>query len=138
MRRRTWQSRRTTRSARLRAGHDAAGNLGCDSDSHCRFRRYQVDDEQTCRRRGRVRADECLRQHVASLAALALRHEFALTGLRPNTIYHFRVRSADAAGNLSISTDQTFLTLPFGGGAVSALRLFPPCVTSPARSGIRD
>jgi glucose/arabinose dehydrogenase len=38
-------------------------------------------------------------------------HLAALTGLHPETLYHFRVFSADAAGNLSSSSDGTFTTL---------------------------
>jgi hypothetical protein len=37
-------------------------------------------------------------------------HRFILTGLMENTLYHFRVRSADASGNTSVSTDRIFLT----------------------------
>lgn len=46
----------------------------------------------------------------------ALNSSFTLSGsvplanLTPNTIYHFRVRSYDAAGNLALGTDQTFTT----------------------------
>ncbi len=39
-------------------------------------------------------------------------HALTLNGLQPNTTYHYRVRSRDAAGNLTLSTDQTFTTLP--------------------------
>ncbi len=44
--------------------------------------------------------------------ALILNHSQALTQLVPNTQYHFRVRSVDAAGNLAISQDMTFATAP--------------------------
>jgi hypothetical protein len=37
-------------------------------------------------------------------------HEVILSDLLPGTLYHFRVRSADAAGNSSSSADQTFTT----------------------------
>jgi glucose/arabinose dehydrogenase len=40
----------------------------------------------------------------------ASEHSQQLTGLSPSTLYHFRVRSRDAAGNLGISSDQTFTT----------------------------
>jgi hypothetical protein len=38
------------------------------------------------------------------------RHDMQLTGLAPGTIYHYRVRSRDAAGALSTSADATFFT----------------------------
>ncbi len=38
-------------------------------------------------------------------------HFVSLTGLTPNTTYNYRVRSRDAAGNLGISSNQTFKTL---------------------------
>jgi len=42
-------------------------------------------------------------------------HTFVLSGLQPATLYHYRVRSSDAAGNQAISADGTFTTpLPRG------------------------
>lgn len=38
-------------------------------------------------------------------------HSAALTGLSASTLYHYRVKSRDAAGNLASSGDQTFTTL---------------------------
>jgi hypothetical protein len=38
-------------------------------------------------------------------------HSFTLEGLTPNTTYHFRLSSWDAASNLVTSTDETFTTL---------------------------
>lgn len=38
-------------------------------------------------------------------------HSVDLTGLSPDTLYHFRVRSADFWGNEAVSADQTFRTL---------------------------
>ncbi len=38
-------------------------------------------------------------------------HNVSLSGLAATILYHFRVRSTDALGNESISTDQTFTTL---------------------------
>ncbi len=43
-------------------------------------------------------------------SALVTAHSAALAGLQAGTTYHFRVRSADAAGNLAVSTDRTFVT----------------------------
>jgi hypothetical protein len=37
-------------------------------------------------------------------------HSQTLSNLSPGTIYHFRVKSADASGNLAISQDYTFTT----------------------------
>jgi hypothetical protein len=41
-------------------------------------------------------------------------HTVSLTGLAPNTLYHYRVRGVDAAGNIQISSDNTFTTPPVG------------------------
>ena len=35
-------------------------------------------------------------------------HSVTISSLTPNTTYHFRVKSADAAGNLAVSPDNTF------------------------------
>jgi len=43
-------------------------------------------------------------------ASLVTSHSQAITGLLASTVYHFRVRSTDAAGNLTVSSDQTFTT----------------------------
>src|SRR5262249_39122230 len=37
-------------------------------------------------------------------------HSLGLTGLMPATLYHYRVKSKDAAGNLAVSGDLTFKT----------------------------
>jgi hypothetical protein len=42
--------------------------------------------------------------------SLATSHTITLTGLRPDTTYHFRVLSRDAAGNLAASRDSSFVT----------------------------
>jgi predicted phage tail protein len=44
-------------------------------------------------------------------SALANEHSVSLSGLSPYTDYHFRVKSRDAAGNLTVSPDYTFRTL---------------------------
>jgi acid phosphatase len=49
-------------------------------------------------------------------ATLVLSHAVTLVGLQSSTTYHFRVRSRDSAGNLTVSPDGTFSTL----GAASA------------------
>ena len=38
-------------------------------------------------------------------------HSAALSGLTDSTTYHYRVKSKDASGNLSVSSDSTFTTL---------------------------
>jgi hypothetical protein len=49
------------------------------------------------------------------VGAVGTSHSQALTGLAPNTLYHYRVRSRDAAGNTAVSGDQTFTTAAFTG-----------------------
>ncbi len=41
-------------------------------------------------------------------------HSQSLAGLTPNTLYHYRVKSRDAAGNLGTSADFTFTTAAAG------------------------
>ncbi|MGV3591914.1 MAG: fibronectin type III domain-containing protein, partial [Gammaproteobacteria bacterium] len=57
---------------------------------------------------------------TASLGAkTGTMHAHILMGLKPSTTYYYRVQSADAAGNASYSTNQTFTTpglLPSTGG----------------------
>ena len=43
-------------------------------------------------------------------SALVTSHSVSLAGLTAGTLYHFRVRSADAAGNTTTSGDMTFTT----------------------------
>lgn len=43
--------------------------------------------------------------------ALATSHSVAISGLAAGTLYHYRARSKDAAGNLALSPDSTFTTL---------------------------
>jgi phosphodiesterase/alkaline phosphatase D-like protein len=45
------------------------------------------------------------------VAALVTSHNQTLTGLSPATLYHYRVKSKDAAGNLATSADGTFTTV---------------------------
>lgn len=45
-------------------------------------------------------------------ATLTASHEVNLTGLLPQTLYHFRVRSRDGVGNEGISPDGTFTAIP--------------------------
>jgi predicted phage tail protein len=55
---------------------------------------------------------------------LATSHSNKLTGLAPNTVYHYRVRSADAAGNPAVSGDYTFTTAAGNGTFVLTLPRF--------------
>ena len=41
---------------------------------------------------------------------LVTSHSEGLSGLQPGTLYHYRVKSRDAAGNLAVSDDHTFMT----------------------------
>lgn len=45
------------------------------------------------------------------LTPLVTDHSLSLTGLNPSTTYHLRITSRDGAGNVSSSTDRTFVTL---------------------------
>ncbi|MGB9605043.1 MAG: fibronectin type III domain-containing protein, partial [Bryobacteraceae bacterium] len=53
--------------------------------------------------------------------SLSTSHQVTLSGLRPATTYHFRVKSRDAAGNLAVSADQVFTTLDTIPPVISAL-----------------
>jgi hypothetical protein len=46
-----------------------------------------------------------------SLAPLLTDHSLSLTALNPFTTYHVRITNRDGAGNISSSTDRTFITL---------------------------
>jgi hypothetical protein len=56
---------------------------------------------------------------VESDPTLVLSHTVALTGLAPDTLYHFSVTSADAALNSASSGDGTFTTLQLLPGPVT-------------------
>ncbi|OGZ72544.1 MAG: hypothetical protein A2908_01580 [Candidatus Staskawiczbacteria bacterium RIFCSPLOWO2_01_FULL_38_12b] len=59
---------------------------------------------------------------------LVTSHAVALSGLLPNTEYHYRVKNQDAMGNEAISLDKIFTTLVFIDSA-------PPVITSGLPSG---
>jgi RHS repeat-associated protein len=46
--------------------------------------------------------------------SLVIAHSQSLFGLTAETIYHYRVKSKDAAGNITVSPDFTFTTAPDG------------------------
>ncbi len=55
-------------------------------------------------------------------------HSKAITGLTPNTLYHYRAKSKDAAGNLAVSGDFTFTT--------TAIDKTPPVISGIVVTGI--
>ena len=55
-------------------------------------------------------------------------HSKAITGLTPNTLYHYRAKSKDAAGNLAVSGDFTFTT--------TAPDKTPPAISGIAVTGV--
>ena len=63
-------------------------------------------------------------------AARVTSHAVALSGLAPATVYYYRVRSSDAAGNLAVSGGATFTT--------TVLDTAPPAVvvTAPANGSL--
>lgn len=55
----------------------------------------------------------------ASNVTLVTSHSINLTGLIPNTSYHYRVASTDTSTNTAFSNDLTFTTLASGSGIVA-------------------
>lgn len=51
--------------------------------------------------------------------SLSLLHSVTLTGLVPNTQYHYRIRSADEIGNTATTPDNTFTTALLTSGEVT-------------------
>ncbi len=49
-------------------------------------------------------------------ATMVTAHSATLSGLAASTLYHYRVKSRDAAGNTAVSGDLTFTTAATGGG----------------------
>jgi hypothetical protein len=83
--------------------------------------------------------------NVVSLKTMDTVHRLNLFGLTPNTVYHYRLKSNDAAGNLSTSGDLTFTTTitttptptPTPGPSVPVISSFtasPSSITSPQSS----
>src|SRR5262249_26637191 len=60
-------------------------------------------------------------QSTTLSSALATAHSQGLSGLTAGTLYHYRVKSRDAAGNLAVSGDFTFTTAQNGLGGVKWL-----------------
>ncbi len=49
--------------------------------------------------------------HLGNSTISGMSHQLVLSNLEPGTTYHWRIASRDAAGNLTYSADQTFMTL---------------------------
>ncbi len=67
-------------------------------------------------------------------AGLSIAHSITLTGLAPDTLYHCRVRSRDAAGNTAVSADMAFRTAPIAGRLgveTGGLTAYPVSVIGP-------
>jgi parallel beta-helix repeat protein len=60
----------------------------------------------------------------------ATAHTVSITGLQPGTLYNFRARSADTAGNVSMSSNLTFTT------TASAVQQPAPPTQAPVVSGL--
>lgn len=60
-------------------------------------------------------------------SAGVLTHSVSITGLLPNTMYHFAVQSTDRSGNTSYSLDSTFVTAanPSSGPVLSNITISP-------------
>src|SRR5882672_5866463 len=52
--------------------------------------------------------------NVMTMKTMDTDHQLNLVGLTPNSLYHYRVKSKDDAGNLSTSGDMTFTTAKSG------------------------
>ena len=63
--------------------------------------------------------------------ALVTSHSVVLTGLAPGTIYNFRVRSRDAAGNESVSANSTFTTVAGSDTIAPSVSMSAPAAGSP-------
>ncbi len=57
--------------------------------------------------------------------SLTLSHTVNLSGLSPQTLYHYRVRSMDAAGNLGVSDDLTLTTTASEPPVISQVSAVP-------------
>jgi len=68
--------------------------------------------------------------NVMSMKTMDTDHQLNLVGLTPNSLYHYRVKSKDDAGNLSTSGDMTFTTAKSGSPTPTP----PPSPSLPAIS----
>ncbi|HAI98792.1 TPA: hypothetical protein DCL30_04650 [Candidatus Peribacteria bacterium] len=53
-------------------------------------------------------------------STLTTSHSVTISGLTAETLYHFRVRSTDASGNLAVSADQNVTTAEYYGASTAA------------------
>lgn len=53
------------------------------------------------------------------VTAMTTSHSQTVSGLNPSTLYHYRVKSRDAAGNLAVSGDLTVTTSAASGGGTT-------------------
>jgi phosphodiesterase/alkaline phosphatase D-like protein len=60
---------------------------------------------------------------------LTTSHSAALSGLAAGMLYHYRVKSRDAAGNLAISGDNTFTTQAGGSGTLTITQVVLQSIT---------
>lgn len=70
-----------------------------------------------------------------SSSAMVLSHALDLNGLAPQTLYHYRVRSADPSGNFSVGPDLTFTTSA-AGSTLTRLTLRCPRVSARPAGGM--
>src|SRR3989454_6497285 len=57
-------------------------------------------------------------------------HTVSLTGLAAGSLYHYRVKSKDAAGNLAVSSDAVFTTAPAPDTPPPTVSLTAPAANS--------
>lgn len=55
-------------------------------------------------------------------ASMVTNHAVTLSGLTPNTLYHYRVKSRDAQGTLLVSDDFTFTTSPSSSIVITGIQ----------------
>lgn len=70
-------------------------------------------------------------QSTLQNSTLHTTHSQALSGLSASTLYHYRVKSADASGNLAVSGDATFTTASGSGTDPSVVGSWGPVVGWP-------
>ena len=71
---------------------------------------------------------------TAADGSFRLEHSLPVSGLKPDTLYHFRVRSTDPSGNPSTSVDLTFRTLK----NITSPDKIPPMISDVEVTGISD
>ena len=75
---------------------------------------------------------------TALVPSLVTSHSQALSGLAAGTLYHVRVKSKDASGNLATSADFTFTTAAAGGGTLTGSRAAWTTTTNLTAAGTLD